>query len=69
MKGLFLVLAGLLLISIVAAGCGEPSSHDRYRQMTYRRVADADILGFQDDVDAAVLLSERPTHLSQWTHP
>jgi hypothetical protein len=36
--------------------------------MTYRRAVDADILGFQDDVDASILLSERPTHLSQWYH-
>ena len=67
MKRLCLILAGLLLVSIVAAGC-EQTSHGRYRQMTYRRVIDADILGFEDDVDAAILLSERPTHLSQWYH-
>jgi len=36
--------------------------------MTYRRVIDADALGFEDDVDATLLLSERPTHLSQWYH-
>jgi hypothetical protein len=34
--------------------------------MTYRRAIDADVLGIQDDMDAAVLLSERPTHLSPW---
>ncbi|KPK43607.1 MAG: hypothetical protein AMK72_13070 [Planctomycetes bacterium SM23_25] len=67
MKRLCLILAGLLLVSMVAAGC-QPTSHGRYRQMTYRRVIDADILGFEDDVDAAILLSERPTHLSQWYH-
>lgn len=67
MKRLCLILAGLLLVSMVAAGC-QPTSHGRYRQMTYRRVIDADILGFEEDVDAAILLSERPTHLSQWYH-
>ncbi|HUU92937.1 MAG TPA: hypothetical protein VM238_17230 [Phycisphaerae bacterium] len=67
MKRLCLILAGLLLVSMVAAGC-QPTSHGRYRQMTYRRVIDADILGFEDDVDAAILLSDRPTHLSQWYH-
>ena len=67
MKRLCLVLAGLFLVTMVAAGCQE-SSHGRYRQMTYRRVVDADLLGFQEDVDAAILLSERPTHLSQWYH-
>ena len=67
MKRLCLILAGLLLVSMVAAGC-QPTSHGRYRQMTYRRVMDADILGFEEDMDAAILLSERPTHLSQWFH-
>jgi len=67
MKRLCLILAGLLLVSMVAAGC-QPTTHGRYRQMTYRRVIDADILGFEDDMDAAILLSERPTHLSQWYH-
>ena len=67
MKRLCLILAGLLRVSMVAAGCQE-TAHGRYRQMTYRRVADADLLGFQEDMDAAVLLSERPTHLSQWYH-
>lgn len=69
MKGLCLILAGLVVISIMVVGCGEPTSHGRYRQMTYRRDVDADLLGFEEDVDAAVLLSERPTHLSQWYHP
>jgi hypothetical protein len=68
MKHVCLILAGLLLLTVFAAGC-QPSAHDRYRQMTYRRVADADVLGWQDDIDAAVLLTERPTHLSQWYHP
>ena len=67
MKRLCLILAGLLLVSMVAAGC-QPTSHGRYRQMTYRRVIDADILGFEEDMDASILLSERPTHLSQWFH-
>ncbi len=67
MKRMCLLLAGLVLLSMVVVGC-QPSAHDRYRQMTYRRVGDADVLGFQDDVDAAVLLAERPTHLSQWYH-
>ncbi len=68
MKRLCLIVAGLLLVSMVAVGCGEQTSHGRYRQMTYRRVTDADLLGFEEDVDAAVLLSERPTHLTQWYH-
>jgi len=67
MKRLCLILAGLLLVSMGAAGC-QPTAHGRYRQMTYRRVIDADILGFEEDMDAAILLSERPTHLSQWYH-
>lgn len=65
MKRLCLVLAVLVAVSILAMGC-EPSAHGRYRQMTYRRVIDGDILGFDDDVDTAILLSERPTHLTQW---
>ncbi len=65
MKHVCLILAGLVLLSAFAAGC-QPSAHDRYRQMTYRRVNDADELGMKDDVDAAILLAERPTHLSQW---
>ena len=67
MKRVCLILAGLLLVSMVGLGC-EQTSHGRYRQMTYRRVADADILGFNEDVDAAILLSERPSRLSQWYH-
>jgi len=67
MKHVCLILAGLMLVTVFAVGC-QPSAHDRYRQMTYRRVQDADALGMQDDVDAAVLLTERPTHLSQWYH-
>jgi len=65
MKRLCLILAGVLVLSMLAIGC-EPSAHDRYRQMTYRRVADMDALGIQDDFDASVLLTERPSHLSQW---
>ncbi len=67
MKRLSLVLAVLTAATIVATGC-EATSHGRHRQMTYRRVIDADVLGFEDDVDSALLLSERPTHLSQWYH-
>ena len=67
MKRLCLVLAVLVVVSMVSVGC-QQTSHGRYRQMTYRRVVDADLLGFEDDVDAAILLSDRPTHLSQWYH-
>jgi len=63
MKCLCLIVAGLLVVSAFGIGC---SAHDRYRQMTYRRDLDADVLGIQDDMDAAVLLSERPSHLSPW---
>ena len=65
MKRVGLVLALLVLVSGLGIGC-QPSAHDRYRQMTYRRDADADWLGIQDDVDAGFLLTERPTHLSPW---
>jgi hypothetical protein len=65
MKRLLAMLAALVTVSIVASGCGEPTAHDRYRQMTYRRVADGQVLGIQDDFDAAYLL-DRPTHLSPW---
>jgi len=54
-----------VVMSVVAIGC-EPTAHSRYREMTYRRVNDTDWLGAQDDVDALILLSERPSHLSQW---
>jgi hypothetical protein len=67
MKRLLAVLAAVVAVSIVGSGCGEPTAHDRYRQMTYRRGADADVLGFQDDTDACFLF-ERPTHLSPWYH-
>jgi len=67
MKHVCLILAGLMLLTVVAAGC-QPSAHKRYRQMTYRRMSDADALGLKEDVDAAILLTERPTHLSQWYH-
>lgn len=65
MKLLLLVLAGLVLTSVMSIGC-EPTAHSRYRDMTYRRVNDTDCLGIQDDTDALILLSERPSHLSQW---
>jgi hypothetical protein len=67
MKRLLAVLAALLAVSMVGSGCGEPSAHDRYRQMTYRRDLDADVLGVQDDIDASLLL-DRPGHLSPWYH-
>jgi hypothetical protein len=67
MKRLLAVLAALVAVSIVGSGCGEPSAHDRYRQMTYRRNLDADCLGVQDDADAFLLL-DRPGHLSPWYH-
>ena len=69
MKRLCLVLTGLVVMAVMSIGC-EPgvTSHGRYREMTYRRAIDADVLGVQDDVDATILLSERPTHLSQWYH-
>ena len=65
MKRLCLALAGLVLMSVFAVGC-QPSSHSRFREMMWRRDADADCLGIQDDFDAAFLLAERPTHLSEW---
>jgi hypothetical protein len=65
MKRVLAVLAALVTMSIVASGCGETTAHDRYRQMTYRRVADGDALGVQDDFDACFLL-DRPSHLSPW---
>ena len=67
MKRVCLILAGLMLLTLVTAGC-ERSAHDRHRQMTYRRVQDADALGIADDWDAAVWLTDRPTHLSEWYH-
>jgi hypothetical protein len=67
MKRLLTVLAAVVAVSIVGSGCGEPTAHDRYRQMTYRRTIDADVLGFQDDTDASFLL-DRPGHLSPWYH-
>jgi hypothetical protein len=67
MKRLLAVLAALVAVSIVGSGC-ETTAHDRYRQMTYRRDIDADALGIQDDIDAGVLLADRPTHLSPWYH-
>jgi hypothetical protein len=66
MKRFWLLVAGLVAVTLVGAGCMETTSHDRYRQMTYRRVCDADILGVQDDTDVAVLLNDRPSHLSEW---
>jgi hypothetical protein len=65
MKLLFLVLAGLVLMSVMSIGC-EPTAHSRYRDMTYRRVNDTDALGIQDDTDALIFMSERPSHLSPW---
>ncbi|MGB2755887.1 MAG: hypothetical protein WBD75_01275 [Phycisphaerae bacterium] len=64
MKRVLLVLLLLASASLIATGC-QKSAHDRYREWTYRRVIDADVVGFADDADA-VFLSERPTHLSQW---
>ena len=66
MKRLCLLLALLMVALVVGVGC--ESSHDRYRQMTWRRDLDADWLGIQDDFDTTVLLAERPTHLSEWYH-
>jgi len=68
MKRWALVLALLVAVSVLTVGCKEKTAHDRYRQMTYRRVVDAEILGMADDVDAAFLLTDRPTHLSPWYH-
>jgi hypothetical protein len=65
MKRLCLIVAGLVVLSVMAIGC-EPSAHSRYRDLTYRRAVDTDVLGFQDDFDSTVLLSDRPNHLSEW---
>ena len=67
MKRVLLVLVLLAAVSLIATGC-QKSAHDRYREWTYRRVVEADAVGIADDADA-VLLSERPTHLSQWYTP
>ena len=64
---LLLVLVGLVGSTMAALGC-ETTSHDRYRQMTWRRDADADALGLADDIDAGFFQAERPTHLSTWIH-
>jgi len=68
MKRVLLVLVVLAAVSLIATGC-QKSAHDRYREWTYRRVMEADAVGFADDMDAAAFLSERPTHLSPWYHP
>ena len=65
MKRVCVTLIGLVVLSVMAIGC-QPSAHSRYREMTYRRDMDANVLGFQDDIDATVLLTDSPTHLSQW---
>jgi len=65
MKRLLAVLAAVVAVTIVGSGCGEPSAHDRYRQMTYRRTLDGDVLGVQDDIDASFLM-DRPSHISPW---
>jgi len=65
MTRLCLLLALLVTVSFVAMACDTTSSHGRYRQMTHRRVVDADVLGIQDDWDAT-WYDERPSHLSQW---
>ncbi|MCX5648943.1 MAG: hypothetical protein NTX40_07600 [Planctomycetota bacterium] len=67
MKRVLLVLVLMAAVSLIAMGC-QKSAHDRYREWTYRRVMEADAVGFADDVDV-VFLSERPTHLSNWYHP
>jgi len=67
MRHVCLILAALVLLGACSVGC-EKTAHDRYRGMTYRRIVDADALGLQDDVDAAILLTDRPTHLSEWYH-
>jgi len=59
------VLSTLMTIALMTTGC-EPTAHDRYREMQYRRDADADALGIQNDFDAGVLMTERPTHLANW---
>jgi hypothetical protein len=63
MKRVCLLLA-ILVAATIVVGC--TTAHDQFRQMTYRRDTDADVLGVQDDFDTGVLLSERPTHLSTW---
>ena len=68
MRHLCLLVVLIVVVSIVATGC-QPSSHDRYRQYTYRIAIEGDGIGIQDDIDAMFLLSERPTHLSQWYFP
>lgn len=65
MKRLCLVLGGLVALSLVGFGC-ERTAHDRYRQMNARRVVDADLIGIADDTEAAIFLSDRPTHLTTW---
>lgn len=65
MKRLMLLMVLLtMVLSIFAAGC-QRTAHDRYRDIMYRRSADADVVGFKDDVDAC-FLQEHPTHLSPW---
>jgi hypothetical protein len=68
MRHMCLLLTLVVVIAIVATGC-TPSSHDRYRQYTYHIVCESDGIGIQDDFDATVLLTERPTHLAQWYFP
>jgi hypothetical protein len=41
MKRLLLVLVVLAAVSLIATGC-QKSSHDRYREWTYRRVIEAE---------------------------
>jgi hypothetical protein len=68
MKRVLVVLVLLAVVSLMATGC-QKSAHDRYREWTYRRAIETDAVGFADDMDAAVFLSERPTHLTQWYAP
>ena len=68
MRHLCLLVALLVVLMTVSTGC-TPSSHDRYRAYTHRTVIEADGITIQDDLDALVCLSERPTHLAQWYFP
>jgi ABC-type microcin C transport system permease subunit YejE len=65
MKSLWMVLVILVVFSLVGMGC-ESKSHSLYRQQNLREVSAADEIGVADDVEAAVLLSEHPAHLTQW---
>lgn len=66
MRTLIIVVV-LLTIGFGMLGCGQKDAHELYLERNQRLSHQADSRSLLDDIQHAILMEERPSHLSHFT--